>query len=497
LNQESKDRLEDVLGGQPGQLVVKLRQRVLSFVSTIMHFEASDRHANVTWLIGSAIATTRLLKLELSSSAEAATNSLLTRTVTLGIACMVEGAALKVGDRWDERVDRSDCLVILLDFRPMSLTTWNFLAPPEMDWSKCLRLPEGFLSPDSLDSLSFVEERENLTFPCPVYCTLGKRLYVASCVAEGKTPDSIQFQIGCEEITLSMLVAGKYGVTTIPGDEVIQASPEFPYKFFNFDGAQSARKPRTELAYLVKRLVIFLPNSVDFCRKIENLPVTCFHANRCREIRELLTSVSPSLSVSEPLLIDAVKALTSKHAMLGDLNYEKLEFLGDAVLQLILALTSSSFESFQDRKSNFFLHEQARPLLFPYLLDSTPTVHKPETLTVRGLFHPNAGKIFADAFEALVGAIFLHSSLETVFEATRNFQVSENDLAFALSGEISIAAFRLSRTLFVFKKPGIFSVGDLHAERERLIAGIRLRVFPDLEISSLAELDTNIRDNSD
>ena len=289
-----------------------------------------------------------------------------------------------------------------------------------VDWERCLRLPTGFLNEQSLESLSFTEIRDDISFPRPVYCVLGKRLYLASGIVDGKTPDSLHFTLGCEELTLSMVVAGKYGATTFPTDKVIVASPEFPYRFYNFDGLQATRKPRSEVAYLVKRFVIFLPVDAEFTHRIETLPTRAFHLNRCREATKLLKKLSPTLSrsfIPEAFITDAVKALTSKHALLASVNYERLEFLGDAVLELLLSLTCILPEDVADRKANAFLQEKARPVFSQYLLDVTPTVNKPESLIARGLAHSEAAKIFADVLEALLGAIFLHAGLEPAAEA--------------------------------------------------------------------------------
>lgn len=361
-----------------------------------------------------------------------------------------------------------------------------------IDWTRCLRLPAGFLNDQVQGSLTFSEIRENLSFPRPVYCTLGKRLYLASGILDSMTPDKMQFHIGCEELTLSMLVAGKYGATTFPNDEVVVASPEFPYRFYNFDGAQATRKPRSEVAYLVKRFVVFLPIDTDFTRKIEALPTTAFHLNRCAEAMALLKHLSPTLArslIHESLITDTVKALTTKHALLGYVNYERLEFLGDAVLELLLALTCSSTTDVANRKANTFLHDKAKTMISDYLLDTTPTVNRPESLVTRGLAHSEANKVFADALEAIIGAIYLHAGLEPALEAIENLEISQYKPSTRLNRDVAMAAFRLKETLLVFRAlPESSTVGELHLKRESLIAGFRLRDIPDMEFTSLGEL---------
>jgi len=107
---------------------------------------------------------------------------------------------------------------------------------------------------------------------------------------------------------------------------------------------------------------------------------------------------------------------------------------------------------------------------------------------VRGVLHANSTKIFADSFEALLGAVYLHCGMSAAFDTAKSFGLSDG-----LEREASAAVFRLTATLKVINNRAEAEVGDLHLARERLLAGQKGKNLPNLNFETLEQLDKLIR----
>jgi len=172
------------------------------------------------------------------------------------------------------------------------------------------------VSPDLLVSLDFIGDRVNVTFPCPVYSNVSKRLLIAqnripdNClVVSPVTQDSLRFlprfagvPRGC---SLRLTVEEKDELAWNPGWSESQSS------------------------------VVYLPRDLEFLNSIVGFPLRVFTEYRIGQASKLLrdfypssTDVSPRVRFGYPLSTDDTRSQI------------RLEFLGDAVISLVVHLTS-------------------------------------------------------------------------------------------------------------------------------------------------------------
>ena len=361
-------------------------------------------------------------------------------------------------------------------------TVYNI--PPE-DWQEALSLP---FTPSICP---VVYRTSKPTFPCAAYCVYGKRFYTACGYDDLASPQ--------DQLNLVNHFSNKYKATQRSKVRVVLASLAFPFRLFNFDGARLPEKPRTERVNLVEEYLVFIAPRSEI--PISEFPVDAYWVKRKAEAKQLLEQLLPGRSgaTSVKLVEAIVHATTSKNAKLGDTHYERLEFLGDATLTLLLSLACPSMAAFVDRKSNAFLDSAARMFrLEDFVQDTAPTVNRRISLATRGLQHVEAKKVLADVVEATLGALLLHLDLDACFIAGKTLGLFEKIHApEPLTEEFAITYGKLVGTLAVFDKFPEISVGELHLERERVVGNRKSRDFRhrgfQIGVDSLHSVDTEIR----
>jgi ribonuclease-3 len=103
----------------------------------------------------------------------------------------------------------------------------------------------------------------------------------------------------------------------------------------------------------------------------------------------------------------------------NDSSNERLEFLGDSILGL--AVAEYLFDEFPDKDEGFLTKVRAKLVNKLVLAEAAEKIKLVDYIlisnNVKNTFMPGAKTILSDAFEALIGAIYLDNGLE----ATRNF----------------------------------------------------------------------------
>lgn len=98
-----------------------------------------------------------------------------------------------------------------------------------------------------------------------------------------------------------------------------------------------------------------------------------------------------------------------------DVSNERLEFLGDSVLSL--AVAEYLFDEFPDKDEGFLTKIRAKLVNKMVLAEAAEKIKLVRFIlvsnNVKNTFLPGAKTILSDAFEALVGAIYLDNGLET------------------------------------------------------------------------------------
>lgn len=98
-----------------------------------------------------------------------------------------------------------------------------------------------------------------------------------------------------------------------------------------------------------------------------------------------------------------------------DVSNERLEFLGDSVLSL--AVAEYLFDEFPDKDEGFLTKIRAKLVNKMVLAEAAEKIKLVKFIlvsnNVKNTFLPGAKTILSDAFEALVGAIYLDNGLET------------------------------------------------------------------------------------
>jgi Ribonuclease-III-like len=358
-------------------------------------------------------------------------------------------------------------------------------------WEKAIpSLPVSvFEPPKILPDRSFASQ-------VPLYCRLSKKFYF-----------SIELLPTVDRETGSFYW-NKYQVDCT-GSKLLLACPSNPFRWVDFLGRQLPEiKKSTEIVRLLEEFVIYI-KSTELIAAIERVPVQSFHAERRKDAQSLadyLGVVPADENNAQNFLTDLSAALTSKNAQIANFNYERLEFLGDAVLGLLLSLTCKAVYKFQQKKSNDFLQQKAKEIgLDNVLLDTAPSVNKMATFLQRGLAHDKAKKVLADCLEAVIGAIFLHcSGLNASLNALVSMGITKPLIRGVeeLQEEFSLARDRLAASIAVYETTSSDTpVGTMHTMREFLTGyrgkdSVRVKNFSDYR-DGLEGLQAKIRKKAD
>lgn len=136
-----------------------------------------------------------------------------------------------------------------------------------------------------------------------------------------------------------------------------------------------------------------------------------------------MTGAIGGLNWRDPAL--AARALT--HRSFGPENYERLEFLGDALVNVIIA--ELLYERFPKADEGDLSRVRASLINEAALAERARTLRLGEQLRLGGGEAKSGGhrraSILADAFEALIGALYLDQG----FETTRQFVRAQFDAA--------------------------------------------------------------------
>lgn len=137
------------------------------------------------------------------------------------------------------------------------------------------------------------------------------------------------------------------------------------------------------------------------------------HQRRIEEIERIIDS-----PIDDPFLF--IKALRHR-SILADENfsstdsYERLEFLGDAVLDLIV--TEIIFDKFPDENEGFLTKLRAKLVKGDALAEYSKKLNISEILVIgdraQGQGIEFSKSVLADVFEALIGAIYLDAGYES------------------------------------------------------------------------------------
>lgn len=149
----------------------------------------------------------------------------------------------------------------------------------------------------------------------------------------------------------------------------------------------------------------------------------------------------------EPRGLDLFRAALTHRSAPGP-NNERLEFLGDAVLNLIIA--RRLFEVFPDADEGNLSRLRARLVSAPPLAEIASQIRLGEELVLGGGELKTGGyrreSILADAFEALIGAMFLDGGLERASEVVLAL-FTDRIAALPAQGELKDAKTRLQEYL--------------------------------------------------
>jgi ribonuclease-3 len=114
-----------------------------------------------------------------------------------------------------------------------------------------------------------------------------------------------------------------------------------------------------------------------------------------------------------------------------DISNERLEFLGDSVLSLSVA--EYLFEEFPDKDEGFLTKVRAKLVNKMTLADAAEKIKLVKFVllsnNVKNTFMPGAKTILSDAFEALIGAVYLDNGLNDAKEFIERVLIEPNTKA--------------------------------------------------------------------
>lgn len=111
-----------------------------------------------------------------------------------------------------------------------------------------------------------------------------------------------------------------------------------------------------------------------------------------------------------------------------DISNERLEFLGDSVLSL--AVAEYLFEEFPDRDEGFLTKVRAKLVNKMILAEAAEKIKLVRFIlisnNVKNTFLPGSKTILSDAFEALIGAVYLDNGLDASKEFVNRVLIEPN-----------------------------------------------------------------------
>ncbi len=148
-----------------------------------------------------------------------------------------------------------------------------------------------------------------------------------------------------------------------------------------------------------------------YFQKHDELPVR--HQKRIEQLERMIGT-----SIGDPFLF--IKALRHRSILADDSfsstdSYERLEFLGDAVLDLIV--TEIIFDKYPDENEGFLTKLRAKMVKGDALAEYSRQLNISDLLVIgdraQGQGIEFSKSVLADVFEALIGAIYLDSGYES------------------------------------------------------------------------------------
>lgn len=323
--------------------------------------------------------------------------------------------------------------------------------------------------------------------------------------------------------SLSNLYHSKYGITLQPRQPILICSMGTPIRADPPVDTPSlatskSKKPNVRSqVYLVPQVVKLHPLTKHI-QSLARIPRLLFQLeagviakkvaadlflsedNKFREYSEFFTRENPSYFFKSTALYLTAVALTRPSAAIA-VDYETLEWLGDAVFRFALALMGLHDESI---RLNFFalmsngnvgrMTEKSYPSLCnSYVLSKPPSLKTPEQCRER-LQNLN---ILADVAEALMAVSFFAGGIKSVLHTIRklgsaevheqlsgSIAVGPHDLEAYKKSAIKPAVIRLEASLQLIKKSdrATMDVGELDESRQLLIAALSKRGVESLEL---------------
>lgn len=152
------------------------------------------------------------------------------------------------------------------------------------------------------------------------------------------------------------------------------------------------------------------------------------HQKRIEQIEKIIDT-----KINDPFLF--IKALRHRSILADDSfsstdSYERLEFLGDAVLDLIV--TEIIFEKFPGENEGFLTKLRAKLVRGDALAEYSKKLNISDILVIgdraQGQGIEFSKSVLADVFEALIGAIYLDSGYEAASRFVKNIITKEVNL---------------------------------------------------------------------
>lgn len=128
-----------------------------------------------------------------------------------------------------------------------------------------------------------------------------------------------------------------------------------------------------------------------------------------RQLRKLLGFFPLHTQLYETALRHRSASVSSEH---GKINNERLEFLGDAVLDAIVS--DYLYEKFPDKDEGFLTRARSKIVQRKSMNSIAIAMGLPDMILMDDRNCPQSGRIYGNALEALIGAIYLDRSYKAV-----------------------------------------------------------------------------------
>ena len=145
-------------------------------------------------------------------------------------------------------------------------------------------------------------------------------------------------------------------------------------------------------------------------------------------IDDLLNSIGYSFK-NEKLLVTALthKSYMVNNAETGDVNNERMEYLGDAVLELVTS--DFLYQNYKDMSEGEMTKLRASLVCEPALAIDAREINLPDFIYL-GKGEENTGgrerdSIISDAFEAVIGAIYLDGGMDAATKFINTFVLND------------------------------------------------------------------------